>query len=408
MARLRYAAAMAAMVLGGSLASVQISSAQMGNGAAGTIAGGPSGQASASAPVGPGLSRMPTTTPNVMPYLNTTGVPSALNKPGSSTKPSVGGQAYGVDPSFKWPYTTARVAITGAGYNSPNPLVVPVASRPYRYTGKLWMRFGSQWFVCSASLVKKSVVVTAAHCVHNYGQRGAGYAVEVRFHPANHAVNVNNGGVYGYYQGLTWRIPTSYYFGTDTCQSGADGVVCNNDIATVTLAPKGGMYAGNALGGWNGYSWNGYSFLATPVFGNHTVAQITQLGYPVALDSGGQMQRNDSFGKYISVNGANGKLLQNTQLGSAMTGGSSGGPWMVNFGTRPTVTGSASLGNASDSNIIVGVTSWGYTNPGINVQGASWFGQNAEFPLAAYGAYGAGNIGKLMQDTCAGTWAAYC
>ena len=406
MARLRYAAAMAAMALGVSLASVQVGSAQMGNGS-GTSAGGPSGPASASAPAGPGLSRMPTTTPSVMPYLNTTGVPSAIDKAGSSTDGSVGGQAYGVNANYKWPYTTARVAITGLGFNSTNPVLVPVASRPYRYTGKLWMRFGQSWFVCSASLVKKGVVVTAAHCVHNYGLGQAGFANEVRFVPANYVSNVNNGGPYGYYRGVTWRVPTPYFNGTDTCQSGARGVVCNNDIATVTLAPKGGVYPGTTVGGWNGYSWNGYSFLATPVFGNHTVGQITQLGYPVALDGGAQMQRNDSFGKYIAMTGANGKLLKNTQLGSAMTGGSSGGPWMVNFGTRPVPSASASLGNANASNTIVGVTSWGYTAVGINVQGASWFGQNAEFPGANYGGRGAGNIGKLMYDTCIGS-PAYC
>jgi hypothetical protein len=106
--------------------------------------------------------------------------------------------------------------------------------------------------------------------------------------------------------------------------------------------------------------------------------------------------------------GSNGKLLKNTQLGSAMTGGSSGGPWIVNFGTVPTVTGGASLGNPASTlrNIIVGVTSWGYTSVGINVQGASWFGVNAEYPLGAYGTYGAGNIGKLVQDTCTATPAA--
>ena len=119
------------------------------------------------------------------------------------------------------------------------------------------------------------------------------------------------------------------------------------------------------------------------------------------------MERNDAYGKYVAATGANGKLLRNTQLGSPMTGGSSGGPWMVNFGTRPTITGSASLGAASSSNIVVGVTSWGYTSVGINVQGASWFGQNAEYPSAAYGTYGAGNIGKLVQDTCTAS-PAYC
>ena len=141
-------------------------------------------------------------------------------------------------------------------------------------------------------------------------------------------------------------------------------------------------------------------FVASPAFGNATAGAVTQLGYPVAIDSGYQMERTDSFGKFIQTSGANGKVLKNTQLGSAMTGGSSGGPWIANFGTRPIITGSASLGSLSVSNTIIGVTSWGYTTVGVNVQGASYFGQNAEYPNANYGGRGAGNIGSLVNDTC--------
>ena len=223
------------------------------------------------------------------------------------------------------------------------------------------------------------------------------------------ALQTRSAGPWGFYTGHSWRVPAPYVNGTDTCQTGAIGVVCNNDIATVRLLPKNGVYAGSALGGWYGYGWNGYSFIATPIFGNARVAQITQIGYPVAIDNGYQMLRGDSFGKFIAQAGANGKQLRNTQLGSAMTGGSSGGPWLVNFGTAPVVTGSASLGRAGTvaRNTVVGTTSWGYTSVGINVQGASWFGQNAEFPNAAYGSYGAGNIGSLVQATCTAS-AAYC
>jgi hypothetical protein len=258
--------------------------------------------------------------------------------------------------------------------------------------------------------VKKGVLVTAAHCIHNYGRGNAGFANEVRWFPANHAAGgPNGGGPFSYFVGQSWRVPASYVNGTDTCETGAIGVVCNNDIATVRLAPRNGRYAGTILGGWYSYGWNGYSFVATPVFGNATVAALTQIGYPVAIDGGQQMLRGDSYGKYIQLTGANRKVLKNIQLGSAMTGGSSGGPWLVNFGTTPAVTGGAVLGRVGTMarNTVVGVTSWGYTTPGINVQGASWFGVNAEFPAASYGTYGAGNIGKLMFDTCTAA-PAYC
>lgn len=46
------------------------------------------------------------------------------------------------------------------------------------------------------------------------------------------------------------------------------------------------------------------------------------------------------------------------------------------------------------------VTSWGYTDTNIKVQGASWFGQNAEYPQVSYGVRGSGNIAKLMYDAC--------
>lgn len=405
MTRLSHAAKIASIAVGATFMLAGATSAQIGNGAQ-TIEGLPSSHSSAAGPVGPGLSRLPTTTPGVMPYETTGGSLPASQSPGAIGDSGVGSSAYGVSTSYKWPYTIARVAVTGAPFNTTNGAIVPVASRPYRFAGKLWMRFGSSWYVCTASLVKKGVLITAAHCVHNYGQGQAGFADEVRWYPANYAAG---GGPWGYYTGQSWRVPAPYVNGTDTCQTGAPGVVCNNDIATVRLLPKNGAYAGSTLGGWYSYGWNGYSFIATPIFGNATVAAITQIGYPAAIDNGYQMLRGDSFGKYIAMAGANGKVLKNIQLGSAMTGGSSGGPWLVNFGTAPVVTGSASLGKAGTvgRNIVVGTTSWGYTSVGTNVQGASWFGQNAEFPAAAYGSYGAGNIGKLMYDTCTSA-PAYC
>jgi len=128
---------------------------------------------------------------------------------------------------------------------------------------------------------------------------------------------------------------------------------------------------------------------------------FTQLGYPVAFDSGFMMERNDGVGSYWAPGGS----VRQTVLGSAMTGGSSGGPWLINFGAVPSVSSAASLGNSANSQIVEGVTSWGYTRVGSNTQGASWCGQNAEFSGAAYADShgvnrGAGNIGALVAAAC--------
>ena len=77
-----------------------------------------------------------------------------------------------------------------------------------------------------------------------------------------------------------------------------------------------------------------------------------------------------------------------------MTGGSSGGPWLVNFGDNAV---GGTYGSASVRNVVVGVTSYGNSQ---QRQGSSWFGQNVEFPNSAYGTRGAGNIGKLVYDAC--------
>jgi len=68
-----------------------------------------------------------------------------------------------------------------------------------------------------------------------------------------------------------------------------------------------------------------------------------------------------------------------------MCGGSSGGPWLENFGIRPTLTGTGN-GTAPLSNVVVGVTSWGYTNNAVKQQGASPFTSN--------------NIVSLVNSAC--------
>ncbi|WP_230953253.1 trypsin-like serine peptidase [Burkholderia stagnalis] len=241
---------------------------------------------------------------------------------------------------------------------------------PFRAAGKLFFNIGSATYLCSASLIKPGVVVTAAHCVANFGQRQF-YSNWV-FVPAYS----NGSAPYGTWYGASATVMTSYYDGSDPCA--VAGVICQDDIAVIVLSPQGGSYAGNSAG-WYGYGWNGYSYNPSGF------ALIDQLGYPVALDSGVYMERNESQG-FVSASNSN-----NTIIGSLMTGGSSGGPWLVNLGMPPALSGTG-FGNAASHNVVVGVTSWGYTDTTVKQQGASPFTS--------------GNIVTLVNTVCGSTPAA--
>ncbi len=363
-------------------------------------------------PVGPGISKMPlaptslydravakaASSRGAAPEISGTPGAVASSEQGARAVSDTGPEAFGTSTA---PYTTARVAVSKLG-PSGNAARTPVTSFPYRAAGKIYARWGSSWYVCTASLIKKGVLITAAHCVFNYGKKSAGWADEVLWYPANISANRAKQ-PYGGWVARKMFVPTPYVNGTDTCDPGAVGIVCNNDIATIVLEKDNqGRFVGDLVG-WYGYAWNGYSYRASPFLGNARAVQITQLGYPAAFDQGYQMQRTDAVGWYTEDGD-----LRNTHIGSAQTGGSSGGPWLVNFGTRPKVaSGQASLGKSAASNVVVGVTSFGYVQVGVNHQGASFFGQNRQYPNANYGGYGAGNIGKLVRDTCTNQ-PAYC
>lgn len=289
------------------------------------------------------------------------------------------------------PYTTARVANFSVNTTVANtPLNQPVTGFPYNATGKLWMSSpGSTTLntVCTGSLIGPGLVVTAAHCVARFGlNQLVGRAV---FIPAATSGTTLTG-PYGIWEARSFTVPTVYLNGTDTCTT--SGVVCNNDIALIELNRQANTNLRPFdYGPINTYSygWNGYG---DRTFLGSVTNQLTQLGYPVALDGGAQMIRTDSLALNASPN--------NYIIGSAQTGGSSGGPWLVNFGTGYTVGTGASAGLFPNRNVVQATTSWGFTDSNIQEQGASKFGQNAQFPNAAYGTRGAGNIGALVQAAC--------
>ena len=114
-------------------------------------------------------------------------------------------------------------------------------------------------------------------------------------------------------------------------------------------------------------------------------AHLTALGYPQAHDGGAKMIRTDSLAYQSTPN--------NVIMGSAQTGGSSGGPWIHNFGSPSAFDGSKT--NFSQGNRVAAVTSWGYTSDTIKVQGSSRFGNNVIFPKG-----GPTNIKAVITAAC--------
>ncbi len=294
------------------------------------------------------------------------GVMSPVNLGGSSAFASAAAvtpQEFGTS---NHPFTTSRVdlATTPANY---------ISSRyPYRAAGKLYFRIGAASYVCSASLIKRGVIVTAAHCVTKFGGTLPRWYSSWQFVPAKY----NALAPYGVWNASAPRVMTSYYNGTDACSQA--GVICRNDVAVLTIVPQNRVYPGTAVG-WLGYGWNGYGFTPT------NLALINQLGYPVSHDAGLMMQRTDSQG-FVST------MVSNTVWGSRQTGGSSGGPEVVNLGTGAVLSGGVLLGSEPQFNTVVGVTSWGYTNQAVKQQGASAFVST--------------NIVALVNAACAATPAA--
>lgn len=259
------------------------------------------------------------------------------------------------------PFTTARADLFAASTNT---------TYPYRAAGKLFFNGPGGSFICSASLIKRGLVVTAAHCVANYGKQQ--FYSGWQFVPGYR----NGAAPFGVWTVKQVRILNSYYNGTDSCA--VPGVVCADDVAVLVLNAQNGDYAGTSVG-WFSY-WYGGGF--TP----NGLIQITQLGYPGGLNNAAFMERNDSQG-YRSSSNSN-----NTMIGSNMNGGSSGGPWLVNFGLPYALSGESNGGGYALTNAVVGVTSWGYTSNSPKEQGASPFTS--------------GNIQTLVNAACTATPAA--
>ena len=236
------------------------------------------------------------------------------------------------------------VGTFGAPFSSARVFQQADTVYPYRTIGRLFFtQPGVGDFVCSASVIRKRVIVTAGHCVHNgLGNIGQGsFFTNFRFIPSFRDGIAPFG---------TWTFASATV--TGTWANGGGGVPNAADYAVIELNDLFIFNATRRIGD------------VTGMLGFHTLSlnpnHLHMIGYPVNFDGGGKMHQ-------VTAQAFRAVAPNNVEYGSDMQGGSSGGPWVENFGLL-------SVGQTDPGmNRVAGVTSYGYISPDPKAQGASTF-----------------------------------
>ena len=217
---------------------------------------------------------------------------------------------------------------TSGGYNYPGPFTsfpvfAPYTLYPYRCVGKLFFKRDGRNYVCSASSIGNNAIWTAGHCLHAGNNRASGWATNVVFVPAYK----DGSAPYGQWQAKQLFVRTAWY------RNGIPRGLCQ-DMGAAVLHRRGGRKISQVVG-WLGFAWNWSKY-----------QHWCQLGYPAGAPyDGRKMIENDSSYAYDGNPGCSPRTVG---VGSDLTGGSSGGPWILNFGEGNHVNGHQSYRRRSN------------------------------------------------------------
>lgn len=232
---------------------------------------------------------------------------------------------------------------------------------PYRAVGKLFFTTPSGDKSCTAVVIKKRIILTAAHCLHDGSGSASGWYKNFIFIPAfRDGVAPYKAWTYSFA-----KVTNDWFIGKGVVPNAADyGMLEMNDL---TINNKVTSIA--AVTGYLGYK-------ISSTIPNHTRI----LGFPCNLDFCQKMHE-------VDAQSAASVTPNNVEIGSDMNDGAGGSPWIQNFGK-------ASDGQANNYlNVIVGVTSYAYDDTTTLVNGSSILDSRFTTLLNDMCAHRAGNCG---------------
>jgi V8-like Glu-specific endopeptidase len=249
--------------------------------------------------------------------------------------------AGGAQPQASPPFTTPTSPtdfINYAPFNRFSWYTGTYKTFPISTIGVLFFTQGGGGHRCSASVINKSTIATAGHCVHDGSGKSTGWSSNFLFCPS-------------YIDGTTPRGCWAWKYAFTSNQWYSSGNV-DRDYACIVTATTGTTIA-NRVGnvtGWLGRTWNWPSRQATFAW-----------GYPAGAPFNGNRIITCASTEWYEVNMMSDSPVnqKSKYIGCDMTGGSSGGPWWINM-----MVGATEFPDTDGSNITD--PSQGTTAPLIN------------------------------------------
>lgn len=229
--------------------------------------------------------------------------------------------------------------LTGYAYPPPfnqHEVLASYTTYPYCTIGKLFFNQGGGSWVASASAIGNNGLWTAGHCVHSGNGQPSGWSTNLVFVPGYK----DGAAPFGQFTARQLWCRTNWY------QHGNPGGLFE-DMGVAMMNPLNGRTLSQVVG-WLGFAWN---FPRNQTW--------TSLGYPAESPFNGQLMYQDTapYANDGSVPGSPATI----GIGCSMTGGCSGGPWVMGLGT---------------TNYVNGHNSYRPTNQPLEIY-APYFGDNA-------------------------------